>query len=53
MGEITIRQPQAWQTTEAFAIPSDATYPRPVERLVGVPLKSYKRLVGLITLGGI
>jgi hypothetical protein len=29
------------QTTEVFAVPSDVTYPRPIERVVGVPLKSY------------
>ena len=29
------------QTTEVFAYPSDPTYPAPIERAVGVPLKSY------------
>jgi hypothetical protein len=29
------------ETTETFAFPSDATYPTPIERVVGVPLKSY------------
>jgi hypothetical protein len=28
------------QTTETFALPSDPTYPTPIERVV-VPLKSY------------
>jgi hypothetical protein len=28
-------------TTEVFAFPSDPTYPAPIERVVGVPLKSY------------
>jgi hypothetical protein len=28
-------------TTEVFAFPSDTTYPAPIERVVGVPLKSY------------
>jgi hypothetical protein len=29
------------ETTETCAFPSDATYPTPIERVVGVPLKSY------------
>lgn len=29
------------ETTEVFAYPTDATYPTPIERVVGVPLKSY------------
>ena len=29
------------ETTETFAFPSDATCPTPIERPVGVPLKSY------------
>lgn len=29
------------QTTETFAYPTDPTYPTPIERIVGVPLKSY------------
>jgi hypothetical protein len=29
------------ETTEVFAFPSDSTYPTPIERVVGVPLKSY------------
>jgi hypothetical protein len=29
------------ETTEVFAYPSDPTYPRPVERVVGVPLRPY------------
>ena len=29
------------ETTETFAFPSDATYPTPIEWVVGVPLKSY------------
>jgi len=29
------------QTTEVFAFPSDPNYPTPIERAVGVPLKSY------------
>jgi Carboxypeptidase regulatory-like domain len=28
-------------TTEVFAYPTDPTYPAPIERVVGVPLKSY------------
>jgi hypothetical protein len=28
------------ETTETFAFPSDATCPTPIERPVGVPLKS-------------
>jgi hypothetical protein len=29
------------ETTETFAYPGDPTYPTPIERVVGVPLKSY------------
>jgi hypothetical protein len=29
------------ETTEVFAYPSDPTFPTPIERVVGVPLKSY------------
>lgn len=29
------------ETTETFAYPSDPAYPTPIERVVGVPLKSY------------
>jgi hypothetical protein len=29
------------ETSEVFAYPSDPTYPTPIERVVGVPLKSY------------
>jgi hypothetical protein len=29
------------ETTETFAYPTDHSYPSPVERVVGVPLKSY------------
>jgi hypothetical protein len=29
------------QTTEVFAYPGDPSYPAPIERVVGVPLKSY------------
>jgi hypothetical protein len=29
------------ETTEVFAYPTDPTYPTPIERVVGVPLKSY------------
>jgi hypothetical protein len=29
------------ETTETFAYPTDPTYPTPIERVVGVPLKSY------------
>ena len=29
------------ETTEVFAYPTDPTYPAPIERVVGVPLKSY------------
>jgi Carboxypeptidase regulatory-like domain len=29
------------ETTEVFAYPGDPTYPIPIERVVGVPLKSY------------
>ena len=29
------------ETTEVFAYPTDPTYPMPIERVVGVPLKSY------------
>jgi hypothetical protein len=39
--EFLIASGYTGQTTEAFALPSDATYPTPIERLVGVRLKSY------------
>jgi hypothetical protein len=39
--EFLIASGYTGQTTEVFAVPSDATYPRPIERVVGVPLKSY------------
>jgi len=39
--EFLIASGYTGQTTEVFAVPSDVTYPRPIERVVGVPLKSY------------
>jgi len=39
--EFLIASGYTGQTTEVFAIPSDAAYPRPIERVVGVPLKSH------------
>jgi hypothetical protein len=39
--EFLIAHGYTGQTTEVFAFPSDVTYPDPVERIVGVPLKSY------------
>ncbi|MFZ0737895.1 MAG: TonB-dependent receptor [Candidatus Acidiferrales bacterium] len=39
--EILIASGYTGETTEVFAFPSDPTYPTPIERVVGVPLKSY------------
>jgi hypothetical protein len=39
--EFMIASGYTGQTTELFALPSDATYPTPIERVVGVPLKSF------------
>ena len=39
--EFLIASGYTGETTETFAYPSDPTYPTPIERVVGVPLKSY------------
>lgn len=39
--EFLIASGYTGETTEVFAEPSDPTYPTPIERVVGVPLKSY------------
>jgi len=39
--EFLIANGYTGQTTEVFAFPSDPTFPAPIERVVGVPLKSY------------
>jgi hypothetical protein len=39
--EFLIASGYSGETTEMFAFPSDPTYPTPVERVVGVPIKSY------------
>jgi hypothetical protein len=39
--EFLIANGYTGQTTEVFAFPTDPTFPKPVERIVGVPLKSY------------
>jgi hypothetical protein len=39
--EFLIAHGYTGQTTEVFAFPSDPTFPTPIERVVGVPLKSY------------
>jgi len=39
--EFLIASGYTGQTTEVFALPADPTYPTPIERVVGVPLKSY------------
>ena len=39
--EFLIASGYTGQTTEVFAYPSDAAYPTPIERAVGVPLKPY------------
>ena len=39
--EFLIASGYTGETTETFADPSDPTYPTPIERVVGVPLKSY------------
>jgi hypothetical protein len=39
--EFLIAHGYTGETTETFAYPSDPTYPKPIERVVGVPLKSY------------
>jgi len=39
--EFLIASGYTGQTTEVFAYPYDSTYPTPIERVVGVPLKSY------------
>ncbi|MGD0426157.1 MAG: TonB-dependent receptor [Candidatus Acidiferrales bacterium] len=39
--EFLIASGYTGETTETFAFPSDSTYPTPIERVVGVPLKSY------------
>lgn len=39
--EFLIASGYTGQTTETFAYPSDPTYPTPIERVVGVPIKSY------------
>jgi hypothetical protein len=38
--EFLIADGYTGQTTEVFAFPTDPTFPKPVERIVGVPLKS-------------
>ena len=42
--EFLIASGYTGQTTEVFALPSDPTYPTPIERVVGVPLQSYVSL---------
>ncbi len=39
--ELLIASGYSGETTEVFAFPSDPTYPTPIERVVGVPIKSY------------
>jgi hypothetical protein len=39
--EFLIADGYTGQTTEVFAFPGDPTFPTPIERVVGVPLKSY------------
>ncbi len=39
--EFLIASGYTGQTTELFAFPSDPSFPVPIERVVGVPLKSY------------
>lgn len=39
--EFLIASGYTGETTEVFAFPSDPTYPTAIERVVGVPLKSY------------
>lgn len=39
--EFLIANGYTGQTIEVFAFPSDPTFPTPIERVVGVPLKSY------------
>jgi Carboxypeptidase regulatory-like domain len=39
--EFLIAHGYTGETTEVFAFPSDPTYSAPIERVVGVPLKSY------------
>jgi hypothetical protein len=39
--EFLIAHGYTGETTEVFAFPSDASYPAPIERVVGVPLRSY------------
>jgi hypothetical protein len=39
--EFLIASGYSGETTEVFAFPSDPTYPTPIERVVGVPIKSY------------
>lgn len=39
--EFLIASGSTGQTTEVFAFPGDRTYPTRIERIVGVPLKSY------------
>jgi hypothetical protein len=39
--EFLIASGYTGETTEIFAFPSDPTYPTPIERVVGVPLRSY------------
>ncbi len=39
--EFLIASGYTGQTTEVFAYPTDPTFPIPIERVVGVPLKSY------------
>src|SRR5271163_5025396 len=39
--EFLIAHGYTGETTEVFAYPTDPTYPTPIERVVGVPLKSY------------
>jgi hypothetical protein len=39
--EFLIASGYTGQTTETFAFPTDPTFPTPIERVVGVPLKSY------------
>jgi len=39
--EFLIANGYTGQTTEVFSYPGDPSYPTPIERIVGVPLKSY------------
>lgn len=39
--QVLIAHGYTGETTEVFAYPTDPTFPTPIERVVGVPLKSY------------